>query len=112
MIWLLVVHFVSDFVLQRREVAAKKSYSITAMVEHITIIFMCYLWCGWEFSLYNALVHLVIDATLWNVYKEIRSTEGKHFKYWEDSLFYTTIGFDQFLHVATLVILGGQYGLV
>ena len=31
------------------------------------------------------------------------------FKYWEDSLFYDTIGFDQLLHISTLVILNGLH---
>jgi hypothetical protein len=32
---------------------------------------------------------------------------GRNWKYWEDHMFYTTIGFDQMLHGITLVLLAG-----
>ena len=31
----------------------------------------------------------------------------KNYKYWEDHWFYTTIGFDQLLHSATIILLLG-----
>jgi hypothetical protein len=37
--------------------------------------------------------------------KQLVEFLGKRWKYWEDHLFYTTIGLDQFLHITTLVIL-------
>jgi hypothetical protein len=75
------------------------------------------------FSLINASIHGLIDWNIWKLYKlsayyrikreakEINaSTEwiaemGKNWQYWEDHWFYTTIGFDQLLHVSTLLFL-------
>lgn len=106
MIALLIVHFIADFLLQRRSVATTKSSNWFAMAEHISIIFLAFLYWGWEFALANALIHMVIDRNIWNGYKFLRRKEDKDtFKYWEDGLFYWTIGFDQLLHVVTLVVL-------
>jgi len=106
MLSLLAVHFVSDFLLQRRCVAENKSSDGLAMAEHITIIFISFLYWGWMFAALNALIHMIIDKNIWTIYKWLRRGEDKDtFKYWKDSLFYWTIGFDQLLHVSTLVLL-------
>ena len=82
-----------------------------------------------KFALLNALIHGVIDWNIWKLYKysayvrladqarqegcrkdqiEDRVKElSKGWKYYEDHLFYSTIGVDQFLHAATLVLLFG-----
>lgn len=81
------------------------------------------------FALTNALIHGVIDWNIWKLYKysvyrrllkKVISTgarkdqyeagvasHAKNWQYWEDHWFYTTIGVDQFLHAATLVLLVG-----
>ena len=106
----MVMHFIADFVLQRRWVATNKSSNWLALGEHILIVFLCFLPFGFTFSLLNALVHMVIDKTIWNVYKWLRGKEDKEtFKFWEDDLFYTTIGFDQLLHVVTLIVLAERF---
>jgi hypothetical protein len=71
----------------------------------------------------NTIVHGIIDWNIWNLYKYsvfIRlkpilvetelgpmemTNDGSDWKYWEDHLFYTTIGCDQMLHGATLAAL-------
>lgn len=91
------------------------------------------------FSFVNATIHGVIDWNLWRAYKSwtgvriehrvdcsvrealgagveldptlVRDDLVKNFKYWEDHLFYTTIGFDQLLHGLTLVLLAGAFKL-
>jgi len=103
---LIIVHFISDFLLQRRVVGVNKSSNWLAMAEHICIIFLCFLPFGVEFAACNALIHMLIDKNIWTIYKYIRRDENKKtFKYWEDHLFYSTIGFDQLLHIATLIFL-------
>ena len=80
------------------------------------------------YPMLNAIVHGVIDWNIWKGYKwsahkRIKRAlikEGydghvqynheymyrtSHFKYWEDHLFYTTIGFDQLLHGLTIIFL-------
>jgi hypothetical protein len=106
---LLIIHFISDFLLQRRWVAKNKSSDGMAMAEHISIIFCCFLYWGPVFAGLNALIHMIIDKNIWNAYKWFRRKEDKEtFKYWEDHLFYSTIGFDQLLHVLTLVVLAKE----
>ncbi len=85
------------------------------------------------FALFNALIHGVIDWNIWKLYKlsvhyritrrlkglGVYGTNPKEslaykityeksceqWEYWEDHLFYTTIGFDQMLHAITLYAL-------
>ena len=89
------------------------------------------IFAGWQFALifavFNAVLHFIIDAIIWKGYmysvwkrrhkllgydkgespprsdKEIKKTLKVHFKYWEDSWFYATIGLDQLLHFSTIV---------
>lgn len=107
----LITHFVADFILQRREVGQKKSSSPRHLAEHIAIIFVCFLPFGLQFALYNALIHAVIDASIWNLYKvvvKIMHPGADHtYKYWTDHKFYATIGLDQLLHTLTIVYLSG-----
>lgn len=111
MVSLITIHFISDFLLQRRKVAESKSSSWLALFEHVIIIFFCFLPFGFLFSLTNAAIHGAIDRFIWNIYKFIRKNEGKGFEYWKDDLFYKTIGFDQMLHLLTLVILKGYFNV-
>ena len=82
-----------------------------------------------QFSLLNALIHGVIDWNIWKLYKYTVyrrlltrvisegaredqyeagiASHAKVWKYYEDSKFYDTIGIDQFLHAATIVLLAG-----
>lgn len=85
------------------------------------------------FSGANAIVHGIIDWNIWRLYKfftyrrllhisrnpvsmTLRPGEEnpvllkiliKDFEYWKDHWFYATIGLDQFLHAATLLLLYG-----
>lgn len=47
----------------------------------------------------------IIEVGAPEMYKE----KVTNWKYWEDHWFYTTIGFDQLLHTATLIILAGAF---
>jgi len=76
---------------------------------------------GAMFSTVNTLVHGLIDWNIWKLYKisaymRIKkeaeegnfglawiAESGKNWQYWEDHWFYTTIGFDQLLHAATII---------
>lgn len=120
---LLINHFVSDFLLQSRAMGKNKSSSIKYLFIHIAIIFVTFIplsvyllgpQIGLTFAVLNALVHMIIDASIWNLYKlSVRFRFGPNvipseYKYWEDHLFYSTIGLDQLLHVLTIVyLLGG-----
>ena len=113
LIFAIILHFISDFLLQSREVAKNKSSSWKHLGKHIGIIFVCFLPFGLKISAANAIVHGVIDKFIWNLYKynvmKRISKDKKHllidqleakanWKYWEDHWFYATIGLDQLLH--------------
>jgi hypothetical protein len=69
LIYLLITHFVADFILQNRWIAENKSSKVTALFTHTFIIFICFIHAGLEFAFYNAVAHMFIDGTLWNIYK-------------------------------------------
>jgi hypothetical protein len=121
---LLLLHFIADFVLQPREMGKKKSEEPRWLAGHLAIQFTVFapftsIW----FALANCTIHGVIDWFIWRGYKySVISRLGithmnmnapniaelkNSWKYWEDHLFYTTIGFDQLLHALTLVTLAG-----
>lgn len=127
LIYILILHFIADFLLQSREVATNKSSKLSYLGEHLIILHLTIsilllpvvgLIKAVTFSLLNVLIHGVIDWYIWRVYKwnvmrQIKKAFpngnwieiGKLFKYYEDHWFYATIGFDQLLHVITLIVL-------
>ena len=106
-----ILHFIADFLLQRREVGQKKSSSLPHLAEHVFIIFVCFLPFGTKFALMNAAIHMLIDACTWNAYKfsviKRNPKADQSFEYWKDHWFYVTIGLDQLLHALTIIILLG-----
>lgn len=109
MIW---VHFVGDFLLQRREVAVGKSSNIVHMAEHGTIILIITFVgsliafrgasVAYLFSLILTALHVSQDFLIWNAYRGYRKDSVRDF--WRDPLFYTVIGLDQMLHVTALIM--------
>ena len=95
---LLVLHWVADFVLQSDRVAQNKSKSNLVLLEHITIYSLPFiLFFGPVFAIVNAIIHGLVD------YYTSRLTS----KLWADGQvhnFFVVIGFDQLLHISTLVI--------
>jgi hypothetical protein len=67
------------------------------------------------FAIANGILHGVVDLITWNLYGLSVLYRAKRdnmpydkdpvkFKYWEDHWFYVTIGVDQFLHVAHILL--------
>ena len=119
MILLFILHFVADFVLQPRKMGRMKSTHIGWLLAHVFIQFIVFFpFTGLKFAACNALIHGVIDGSVWNIYKAVclmrfpglRDQKiGALYKFWEDDLFYKTIGFDQMLHGLTLIYLSGIF---
>lgn len=122
---LMALHFISDFVLQPREMAKNKSENMGYLSLHVTIQFVVFViglhLLGYDrdtimvFSIFNMLIHGLIDRYVWRLYKRValwrepkELIEGDTFKFWEDHWFYMTIGFDQLLHITTLALLAGM----
>lgn len=134
--YMFILHFIADFLLQSREMGKNKSSNYTYLFKHISIIFAVIfiglipflgLKLAFVFAFYNALVHMIIDKFIWNIYKlmvyksflrdfiktgqsnkdEYIAIRTDKFKFYEDHWFYATIGFDQLLHALTLIALAG-----
>lgn len=117
LIYLFFMHFVADFLLQSRAMGKGKSENLWLLLAHISIQFIvigsALVWISVkqdlaaEFAVLNAVIHGVIDWFIWRLYKisVVKRGYGADFAYQEDSLFYSTIGFDQFLHIATIAAL-------
>lgn len=146
----ITAHLLGDGFLQSRDIAKKKSSSLKALGIHLSYIFLTTFMSGiivvssyaifvedlplyyWvkvlKFSVFNALIHGIIDASIWNLYKfkvisdhygfssavmcakdkskrKILLSKLNDFKYYEDKWFYDTIMVDQYLHVLTIVLL-------
>lgn len=132
-IYLIVLHFIADFLLQSREMGKKKSTDIVWLVKHLIIqgftfsvgltLLGYYNMSACNFVLYNTIIHGFIDWNIWKAYKYsaayrmkknpnhelLMPSKDNPWKYWEDHWFYSTIGFDQLLHMATIVFLCGKY---
>ncbi len=127
MTWLFITHFISDFLLQSREMGQKKSKEIKWLAKHLGIIHVSMvvpaslvlgLDKGILFTFLNTFFHGIIDAVIWKLYpltvrfrrhklKHLFSNENEvmSFRYWEDKYFYSFIGFDQLCHYLTIVFL-------
>lgn len=129
MIYLFVLHFIADFLLQSREMGQNKSEDTYWLACHLIIQMLVFAFglmfvigadraCA--FAAINTVIHGVIDWNIWKLYKfsvkrridvghlqstiEIKGLVLHEYKYWEDSWFYHTIGLDQMLHMITLVV--------
>lgn len=111
---LLLTHFISDFLLQRRDVAISKSSKLLPLLEHFIIIYASLTILGLFYNISNivnlsiiySLIHIIQDKFIWSLYKY---KKPKDFKYWEDSSFYNTIALDQFLHISFLIYIFKEY---
>lgn len=93
-IWL---HFIADFIMQNDKMAINKSSSDKWLAIHSFIYVIPFFMFGWQFMLFNAIAHFVVDyitsrgtSKLWN--------ENK--RHW----FFVLIGFDQAIHLTILII--------
>ncbi len=114
-IYVLFSHFVADFIFQTRWMAKNKSSKLLALNIHIfiyaSVLFVMLGVYGFlpfaltaftfadllNFVFINATAHLLTDYFTSKWTKKLYLQDKEH-------AFFTVIGFDQFLHVAALVI--------
>jgi len=99
---LLLLHYLSDFLLQSRIVAENKSINKSFLIVHCSIIFLALsiFTLNPLFGIINAVIHGFIDKNIWSYYRK----NAKSKRYWKDNSFYSTLGLDQLLHVSVLFI--------
>jgi len=126
-----IAHFIADFLLQSRQMGKEKSEKFPVLIAHVCIqitfmyiglLFVLPITVAASIAILNGLVHGAIDWNIWKGYKwtvkrwlennpdhvdTIEFKETGVWKYWDDHVFYTTIGLDQSLHTLTIVILIG-----
>jgi len=97
--------WIADFVLQSRRIAENKSKNFNILVEHIIIV-TCTLFVtllvitdvktAGNISIVNGASHLIIDFITSRITTYFYINNKIH-------AFFTTIGFDQFLHASILI---------
>ena len=97
-IFIMLWHFISDWLLQADWMAIGKSKRFgfnKSMISHIGVITLAWIPFGFIFGLLNALSHWIIDAISSQFTSYFWKKEQRHW-------FFVTIGFDQFLHMFCL----------
>lgn len=97
-IGLCFLHFVSDFVLQTDEMAKNKSSCNKALTLHVAIYSIPFMiLINPVYGLVNGIIHWYVDFVSSRV-------SSKLYKKGDIHNFFVVIGFDQFIHIATLII--------
>jgi hypothetical protein len=122
-ILILFLHFVSDFVLQSRDMGRKKGKNLYWLTTHVFVysLSFTFLWFLLTKPLnnpYNEVIMFfsLVFSTHWITdyftsklsggfylkMNESKSVKTKNFYEW---LFWLIIGFDQFIHIASLILI-------
>lgn len=107
---LFFAHWFADFVQQTDEMAINKSTSLKALLWHVTIYTSWLVVClsagnfifgvtmvTWQFALFNFGAHFVTDFFTSRITSYYWKNGNRH-------AFFVTIGADQFLHAAALIL--------
>ena len=96
-IWLLLVHYVADFLLQNDWMAVNKSKHWGALTLHVAVYSLVFtLLLGWQFGLITFVTHFVTDAIT------SRWTRSLYYPVFKRHWFFCVIGLDQLIHAYTL----------
>lgn len=98
-LYILLIHWVADFVFQKREWANNKSKSIIALGKHCVVYGLCLVPLVLQFGIMywavNSLLHFCIDFCT-------SKATAKFYAKKDYYSFYVFVGFDQMLHYAIL----------
>lgn len=102
--WLLLAHWIGDFVLQTSEMANGKSKSLKWLTIHVLVYALAVLFFTyWMFPLKLALSYTFINLLIhWGVDFFTSKLASKYFN--QPRIFYPIIGFDQMIHAMTLFL--------
>ena len=118
---MILLHFLSDFILQPNVIAENKSKDWRYMFLHMVIIYAVFgpfaYWVGasqWLVALYVCL-HGLQDTYVWGAFKKYahnRLNREDYIKYnlhVKDGWFWITIAIDQSIHICLLIFLFTSY---
>ena len=91
------IHFIADFLCQNRWIAENKSRNIWILILHSSIYCLPFFIFGFRFAILNGILHGLVDfgtSKLTTHFYKIKNNYG----------FFTTIGFDQALHITILFL--------
>lgn len=99
-IYLLFLHWVADFVLQTDYTAQNKSKNNKVLIFHCVIYYLIFLFGTFNFwfALGLGLIHFPVDYVTSRINSKLYG-EGKIHN------FFVSIGFDQWLHFVTILLL-------
>jgi hypothetical protein len=109
-LWILFCHWICDFVLQTDKQARGKSSNFNHLINHTMtytvtmsiLIVVCgfnnyFIWQFCRFFIITLFFHTVQDFITSRINKKLWDDKKVH-------LFFVSVGFDQFLHFAQLII--------
>lgn len=101
-IWLLFAHWVADFVCQSDWMAQNKSKNTGALVIHCMVygLVMGIMTLNPVFGYFCLFTHLPVDAITSRINSRLWADKKVHW-------FFVSVGFDQFIHFVTLILLWG-----
>lgn len=85
-------HFIGDFIFQPRDIANRKSKELKILIRHGALYSLPLLLINIKWAAVNAIFHIVVDY----VTSQITTHAYKNKK---QMLFFSTIGFDQLIHI-------------
>ena len=98
MLVLSFLHFVGDFALQIDKMAINKGSSFKWLTIHVATYSAAFMIVfGWQFAVINFVLHWMTDAVTSRI-------SGAFNKAGNIRMFFATIGFDQFIHMACLIV--------
>jgi len=96
-IWVIIAHFVGDFVLQTDKMAINKSTSNKWLLIHLGVYTSVLLIFGLKFALVNGILHLVTDYITSRATSYLWKKGDRH-------NFFVVIGLDQTIHMISLYL--------
>lgn len=97
-IGLLILHFISDFILQSDWMAQNKSNSNKVLGLHVLTYSIPFLLIGPTFAVVNGIFHFITDYVTSRITKRLWAKKEVHW-------FFVIIGLDQLLHYIVLLTL-------